>query len=187
MSYVQAIAPIPPVWNKPSPTYAGLSGLGAATPVDPLATALSMFQVSVAKMVGDVVESVSGISLMSKGAAIEWGTNMNNFAASVVQSLTKKTGDGRAFWVRYPDKAKKLLSDAESFVNNEAKQYKAAAVHLLSIKSNLRQASSVVAKEASSIAKTVAEGAAEGVREGGPWLLVGGAALLAVWIYGQVK
>jgi hypothetical protein len=182
MSFVPAIAPIPPVWNKPSPTYAGLGGLGAATD-NPLATSLSLFQVNVAKMVGDVVRSVSGISFASKSAAIEWGTNMNHYAASVVQSLTKKTGDGRAFWVRYPDKAKKLLLDAQKFVETEAKQYKAAAKHLLSIKANLKQASTAVTKEVADVAHEVVKGAVKG----SPWVVGGVALLAAIWIYGQVK
>lgn len=167
----------------PSPTVAGLSGFGATTSSDSLATALSLFQVNVAKMVGDVVQSVSAISILSKKAAIEWGTNMNNFAAHVAQTLLKKTADGRPYWVRFPDQAKKLLSDAESFVTTESKEYKAAAAHLLSIKGNLKQASAAVTKEVAAVVREVVEGATEG----NPWLVGAVVLFAAAWLYGQVK
>lgn len=143
----------------------GASASASFTRDIPFEMALTNFQIGVAKAVGDVLKRVGDISFMSKGAAKEWGTNMNNYAASVVQSILKKNAAGVPMYASNPTKAAKLLGEAAAWAEAEAAEYTAGAQELLTVSANAKQAARTLAKAAGNAVAHAGAAAAEGMAQ----------------------
>lgn len=128
----------------------------------PFEQKLSEFQIGVAKATGEVLSKLSFLDKKLSGAE-EWATNMNNFAASVVASLMRKTASGAPFYAVFPLKAAKLLGESATWAEEESKQYDEARAQLLETSRVPAQAVELLGTAAGRAAAKMGKAAAQGI------------------------
>lgn len=144
-------------------------GLGSVSDANDAKTAfellLTEFQLMAARATGNTLEKLSWLDKKMSGA-VEWATNINNFAANVVVTLKRPTAGGQPFYVAFPEKAAKLLGQAAAFVEEESKAFEQARDELLNVARITEQAAVQLGRLAGSIAAAAGTGAAAAAREG---------------------